>query len=642
MKTAILTPVSTSLLIFVSQLALGGSATWNLNPVSGDWNTAANWTPNTVPNGPSDVASFATSNIASISLSAGVAVDSIVFDPTANTYDITVSPAHPLTFTGVGVTNNSASLQGFVAQSGAAGGIGYLTFLGNTGAGRLTSYTAMGATDGMAGHGVIQFQDNSTAGNGTFVNQGGAVAFTFDAGSIFFIDNATAGAANLTNQGGTAELASGGQIYFYGQASAATATFVNNGGTGKGEGAGIVFLNSSTAGSSNLNNYGAAGNGSTQGVILFRDESSAGTATITDNEGAPGLIGGDIQFYGTSNAGAANVILNGGSVPGGFGGDLEFYDTSSAAEATITVNGGQAPGAIGGDLLFGLDSTGGNATLIVNGGSNGGTAGTILFGNSGTGGNCRMEVFDKGKVDFNQSGVTVNSFGSLEGSGTILLGATNLTIGGNNLSTTFSGLLRGNNGAITKTGTGTLTLSGMNSYGRTTVQSGTLLATNTEGSATGPGVVQVNGGTLGGSGIIAGAVTVGTGSGAGAILAPAAGSHTQTTLTTQGTLTLLADSTYKCSAKGRGHEALTDSVVANGVTITGAKFSFRPRIVGTLQAGTVFTVISNTSATPIGGNFTNLTDGAIVTVNGNKLQANYEGGDGNDLTLTVIPWHQLK
>ena len=35
--------------------------------------------------------------------------------------------------------------------------------------------------------------------------------------------------------------------------------------------------------------------------------------------------------------------------------------------------------------------------------------------------------------------------------------------------------------------------------------------------------------------------------------------------------------------------------------------------------------------------FSNLADGAIVNVNGNNLQASYEGGDGNDLTLTVVP-----
>jgi hypothetical protein len=28
---------------------------------------------------------------------------------------------------------------------------------------------------------------------------------------------------------------------------------------------------------------------------------------------------------------------------------------------------------------------------------------------------------------------------------------------------------------------------------------------------------------------------------------------------------------------------------------------------------------------------------AIVNVNGNNIQASYSGGDGNDLTLTVVP-----
>jgi hypothetical protein len=29
-------------------------------------------------------------------------------------------------------------------------------------------------------------------------------------------------------------------------------------------------------------------------------------------------------------------------------------------------------------------------------------------------------------------------------------------------------------------------------------------------------------------------------------------------------------------------------------------------------------------------------DGSIVTIGGNHLRASYEGGDGNDLTLTVV------
>ena len=56
-----------------------------------------------------------------------------------------------------------------------------------------------------------------------------------------------------------------------------------------------------------------------------------------------------------------------------------------------------------------------------------------------------------------------------------------------------------------------------------------------------------------------------------------------------------------------------------------------------MTPGSSFVVLSNSSATPINGVFSNLTDGATLTVGGNTLQANYEGGDGNDLTLTVVP-----
>jgi len=33
------------ILLLIAGTAFAGSATWNLNPISGDWNNAANWTP---------------------------------------------------------------------------------------------------------------------------------------------------------------------------------------------------------------------------------------------------------------------------------------------------------------------------------------------------------------------------------------------------------------------------------------------------------------------------------------------------------------------------------------------------------------------------------------------------------------------
>ena len=71
------------LLLIPNAPAFAGNATWNLSPASGDWNTAENWVPATVPNGPTDTATFASSMVTDVSISAGVEVDGIVFDPGA-------------------------------------------------------------------------------------------------------------------------------------------------------------------------------------------------------------------------------------------------------------------------------------------------------------------------------------------------------------------------------------------------------------------------------------------------------------------------------------------------------------------------------------------------------------------------------
>src|SRR5438045_7147656 len=61
-----------------------GSATWNLNATSGEWNTAANWTPTNVRRGASCVATFGLSNQTSVVLNANVELDQIGFDAEAN------------------------------------------------------------------------------------------------------------------------------------------------------------------------------------------------------------------------------------------------------------------------------------------------------------------------------------------------------------------------------------------------------------------------------------------------------------------------------------------------------------------------------------------------------------------------------
>ena len=258
----------------------------------------------------------------------------------------------------------------------------------------------------------------------------------------------------------------------------------------------------------------------------------------------------------------------------------------------------------------------------------------IQFLTQSKGGTARIELFGNGTLDIGEHSSAFTT-GSIEGDGQVLLGARNLTVGANNLSTVFSGVIQ-NTGSLTKAGTAVFTLSGSNTHGgATTITGGVLLAGNTTGSATGSGPVSVTTGTLGGSGIVGGAVIVGTGSGAGAFLVPAFGSNKKVTLTLQSSLTLQSDATYTYTS-ARRNQSRTDLVIARGVTINGARINLQATTQGRLKRGTVYTLITNTSPSPISGTFINLADGAIITVNGNNLQASYTGGDGNDLTLTVV------
>ena len=163
-----------------------------------------------------------------------------------------------------------------------------------------------------------------------------------------------------------------------------------------------------------------------------------------------------------------------------------------------------------------------------------------------------------------------------------------------------------------------------------------VVVNNRTGSGTGSGAVQIHAGTLRGRGTIAGAVTIGTGTGSEAVLSPGNSALEPRTLAIQSTLTFDSDATYKVDLDGI--QAVADKVVANGVTIdSSALFSLNLGASGSLPPGTVFTVIDNTAATPITGTFSNLADGEIIIANGNSFQASYEGGDGNGLTLTVVP-----
>ena len=613
-----------------------GSATWNVNPTSGDWNTAANWTPETVPNGALDVATFGGSTRTTISLTSDIEVNEIVFSQDANGYAITPNlntPSTDLIISGAGITNNSGQTQNFrVAASGSR----------NSG---------------------IVFTNSATVASDVVITLQGNMGNGSQQGYVYFMDTSNAGSATLIVTPSTGGTAPG--FTFYENSSAANCTFVDvdNGGTAGG---GVLFLDSSTAGNgsftSALGNIGftqfstggnatiTVGNssGTVQGSVSFTARATADQAHITVLGGGMSdqSAGGLILFQNSATAASSSITINGGSGVSAGGGTGYFNENASAGDAFFTVNGGTADGAAGGSLTFNSNSgqpsgpTAANATLIASGGTAGGLGGQIEFDGNSTGGTCTIKLFGNSTLIFDPlAHGDPLTIGSLEGEGSVVFNQTGtLTVGSKNLSTTFSGRIEeggtDRSGTITKIGTGNLTLTGANTYtGGTTVAGGILLSNNTKGSGTGSGPVQVTAGTFGGGGKVSGAVTVGTGSGPGAFLGPGATGVIPGTLTLRKKLTLMADATYKVTMNSSSVAA--DKVSAKGVKIGGAQILLDDRAASVLPAGTVFTAINNTAATPIAGTFANLADGATVIVGNNTFQANYEGGDGNDLTLTV-------
>jgi len=188
--------------------------------------------------------------------------------------------------------------------------------------------------------------------------------------------------------------------------------------------------------------------------------------------------------------------------------------------------------------------------------------------------------------------------GSLTGGGTtgVTLGGATLSVGGDNTSpAAYAGVIAGA-GALTKIGTGTLTLSGDNSYaGLTTINAGTLkLGANGGGTSTplgtaAAGTVVSNGATFDLNGFTLGtaeALTLnGTGvSNGGALTNSAAGASTYS-----GLIALGSDSSI---VAGNGN-----IVISNPGTITGAGFGLT--LGGTNAASSIASIIGTTTGSLI-------------------------------------------
>ena len=113
-------PVFAVVILSLSAPAIwAGSATWNGNPVDNQWYNPNNWTPATVPDGATDIATFGSTTQPAITISDSsdllTVLNGITFNPGASAYILTVpATGQDLTFQGRGVVNNSGRTQTFV------------------------------------------------------------------------------------------------------------------------------------------------------------------------------------------------------------------------------------------------------------------------------------------------------------------------------------------------------------------------------------------------------------------------------------------------------------------------------------------------------------------------------------------------
>jgi autotransporter-associated beta strand protein len=356
-----------------------------------------------------------------------------------------------------------------------------------------TEVNAITFTPGNSGY-TITVNPNSTltvSGAGIIPGTGFVLAaadYPFNPGILVFSNGATAGSSSLS----TGNSNPGGLIFFEGTSTADSASIDSSGGGGPS------FLDRSTAGNASM----LLGPGS----AIFADSSTAANSNIYDP-----VLGG-ISFTDRSTAGNAHILMD-------FFTGVDFSGRSSAGNADIETGDATTFVSFGGTCSADNATISGGAAVLFGGSSTASSARISVFGQflefsgSSTGGTAQIELGsgpnpENAVLDISSHkppGVTI---GSTEGDATtfVSLGANNLTVGSNDLSTTFSGVIEDNgfSGSLTKIGTGTLDLKGANTYtGLTNINGGVL---QVDGSISSNTFINHKG-TLAGGGTVYGNVT---------------------------------------------------------------------------------------------------------------------------------------
>ena len=218
-------------------------------------------------------------------------------------------------------------------------------------------------------------------------------------------------------------------------------------------------------------------------------EAADTTVTLDSNRTVGSMtFGNDNPINWLLDATNSSVLTLAGTTP-----TISVLDRTAAISAALDGSNGLTKAGPGTLTLAGANLYSGDTTVA---------AGTLQLGASNTipDGAGKGNLVLTGTFDLNTASETVNG---LTGTGTVdkaAAGAATLTVGANDATSTFDGVVQNTGGtlSVAKTGAGTLTLTNAQTYtGNTFVNGGTLVLPN--GAAIGTassGQVQVNGATL--------------------------------------------------------------------------------------------------------------------------------------------------
>ncbi|MBY0502257.1 MAG: autotransporter domain-containing protein, partial [Alphaproteobacteria bacterium] len=500
-----------------------------------------------------------------------------------------------------GISQGGSSPQGGSNGGGGgantAGAPGDGTGLGGNGGGPNLISSGGGGSGGASGNG--QNGGNGGIGGGGGGGHGAAGLGGFGGGGAGGSGQAKAamggfGGGGGGGSGGSGSARAGGPGGFGGGGG-----FSSNGATGSGGfggGAGAYSSASSGFGGGSPAN-GSGGGGAAMGGSIF----VVGGGNLTIMGATSSMSGGNLTVGtgGANNAQAfgngifLNSSINGQTLNGTLTFNPDEGSTFTYSDVITDQTGSGGTDANAGSWGVTLGVAGEPAGTLVLGGKNTYSGSTTI--NSGTlQGNLSPNSTLTLSPDTSYALSGNQTSGGLSGAGNVILGANTLTTGGNNTSTTFSGILSGT-GGLTKVGTGNLTLSGANTYaGPTLINGGTLTGTTSSIPMGEPtqnnGILSLNQSTAGTvAGIISGTGSVVIGGG--------------------GTLTLTAANTYSGGTQVRDGGTLvgttTSIPVGKGVSFSAGNLNFNQTTAGTYSGG-----ISGSGSVLVTG------QGAAVTLTG--------------------------